>query len=396
MRISIHTISLLLILASACTSQDDIYKEFLVEGGRVYPAKPVNVETVAGYQRVTIKWEKPKDPAVINSKLFWNNGENSAEVNYVDGIASYTVTNLEDRSYVFYIANYDKNGNKSLDVEVTASPYGSSWLVSHSERSVTGYCYDDSTLLVFSNATYEMVQTRVAYVNTSGKLVEYPEPLPYNKDTIVLRDAMKGKKIYYKSSYKPEKGTDIVENTSWTKSVHGLLYGLDVSKWTVRATEGQVQGSNTPDKIFDGLTGSASGRYVSSNAAAYRDVFPKILSIDTHCDAGKEPTIMQLTFYQHPLDPTYRFIRDVSLFIGNEEYNPDTTDFGTEYGGFVQKRTFSTTQVTQVMSLNATGRYMALVFTNSYNTSLSFIDLWEVVPFGCIEGDSDVPYPDFK
>lgn len=393
----IYTIASLLILASACTSQDDIYKEFIVEGGHVYPAKPVNVQTVSGFQRVIIKWEKPKDPSVVSSRLFWNNKADSAEVAYsAEGKASYTVTGLEDRSYAFYVVNFDKNGNRSLDVEVTANPYGSSWLVSHSERSVMGFSRGDSTILAFSKATYEMVQTRVVYMNLSGKLVEYPEVLPADKDTIILKDAMKGKKIFYKSAYRPEGGTDMVENTSWTKSAQGLLYDLDVSKWTVKATEGQVQGTNTPDKIFDGITNLASGRYVSSNAAAYREVFPKILSIDTHSDPGKEPTVLQMTFYQHPVDGSYRFIRDVSIFIGDVEYNPDTADYAAEYSGFVLKRTFSTTQITQSMSMNAHGRYMAFVFTNSYNTSLQFIDLWEVVPYGFIEGDSDVPYPDFK
>ena len=217
------------ILASlvACTTQDDVYKAYVVEGGHIYPAKAVNVQTVAGYQRVSIKWEKPKDPSVINSKLFWNSRRDSVEVAYdAEGKASYTVTGLEDRSYTFYIVNYDKHGNKSLDVEITANPYGANWLISHSERNVSGRYYEDgdSTVLVFTKATYEMVSTRVAYMNTSGKVVEYPEPLLPGQDTIVLKDAMKGKKIYFKSTFKPEGGTDEVENTSWSASSQAILH----------------------------------------------------------------------------------------------------------------------------------------------------------------------------
>ena len=398
MRKYIFAIASLLAFIAACTSQDDIYKDFVVKGGRVYPAKPVNVETISGYQRVTIKWEKPKDPAVAMSRLFWNNKADSVDVAYsAEGKASYTVTGLEDRSYVFYIVNFDKNGNRSLDVEVTANPYGSNWLISHSERSVNGYCRGDSAVLVFSRATYEMVQTRVAYVNTSGKLVEYPTPLPANQDTIVLYDAMKGKKVYFKSSFKPEGGDDVVENTSWTKSAHGLLYNLDVSNWTVKATEYQVQGAYTPNKIFDGLTESAGGRYVSNAADGYKEVFPKILSIDTHSEAGMEPTVFEMSFYQNPVDDSYRFIKDLALYIGNTEYDPDAGEsYASTYGGFVFKRTFSTTRVCQTVSFNATGRYMAIVFINSNNLAAYFVDLWEAVPFGYIEGDSDVPYPDFK
>ena len=393
----LFSIFVIALAVAACTSQDDIYKPFVVEGGHIYPAKAVNIQTVAGYQRVTISWEKPKDPAVITSKLFWNNRADSVEVAYdANGKASYTVHGLEDRSYTFYIVNYDKHGNKSLDAEVTANPYGSNWLISHSERTVSGVYDGDSTVLVFSKATYEMVSTRVAYMNTAGKIVEYPNLLLPGTDTIILKDAMKGKKVLFKSTFKPEKGTDEVENVSWSKSAQGILYKLDVTNWTVTATENQVQGTNTPDKIFDGITDLGSGRYVSSSASAYRGIFPKILSIDSQAAAGKEPTIVRLDFYQHPLDGSYRFIRDMYLYVGNKAYDPDTKKYSEEYEGLVMKKTFSTTEICQSIALNRTGRYMALVFVNSYNTSSSFIDLWELVPFGYIEGDSDVPYPDFK
>ena len=393
---------LLIIAASivaACTSQDDIYKQFVVEGGYVYPAKAVNVSFIAGYQRVTLSWEKPTDPSVVVSKLFWNNRADSAEVAYdAAGKASYTVTGLEDRSYTFYIVNYDKNKNRSLDYEVTANPYGSSWLVSHSERTISGKYYGDSTVLTFGRATYEMISSRIAYMNTSGQIVEFPKVLLPDQNKIVLTDAMKGKKVLIKSTFKPEKGTDAVENTSWSPSTMGILYNLDVSNWTVTATANQIQGTNTPDKIFDGLTDSGSGRYVSSNAAAYRNIFPKILAIDTHAADGKEPTFVNLDFYQHPLDGSYRFIRDMYLFIGDKPYDPDTQDFNKDFEGMVLKSTFPTSNVIQSIALsrNNSGRYMALVFPNTYNSTAFFIDLWELVPFGYIEGDSDIPNPSFK
>ena len=394
-----YIIVIIVLAIVACTSQDDIYKEFVVKGGRVYPAKAVNVQTITGYQRVTLSWEKPKDPAVVSSKLYWNNRADSVEVAYdAAGKATYTVTGLEDRSYTFYIVNYDKNNNRSLDYEVTANPYGSSWLVSHSERTINGKYYGDSTVLTFGRATYEMVSSRLAYMNTSGQVVEYPELLLPDQNKIVLTDAMKGKKVLIKSTFKPEKGIDAVENISWSPSAMGILYNLDVSDWTVTATANQIQGTNTPDKIFDGLTTSTSGRYVSNNEAAYRNIFPKILTIDTHAAAGKEPTFINLDFYQHPIDVSYRFIRDMYLFIGNTAYDPDTKDFNADYEGMVLKTTFPTANVTHSIALsrNNSGRYMALVFPNTYNSTAYFIDLWELVPFGYIEGDSDVPNPSFK
>ena len=384
---------------AACTSQDDIYKEFVVNGGRVYPAKAVNVSYIAGYQRVTISWEKPRDPAVVGSKLFWNNRADSAEVVYsLSGKADYTVTGLEDRSYTFYIVNYDKNGNKSLDYEITANPYGSSWLASHSERSVSATFDGDSTVLIFGKATYEMVSTRIAYMNTAGKVVECPQVLLSDVNTIVLKDAMRGKKFLLKSTYKPDNGIDAVENVSWSKSSMGSIYKLDVSGWTTKVTENQTRGSFTADKIFDGLTESGSGRFMSSNDDRYSNIFPKIIAVDTNSPLGMEPTILSVDVYQHPFDGSYRFIRDISFYIGNTAFDPDCKDFANEYVGLSFKRTLSTAQAVQTLPLSSvnTGRYFAMVFTNSYNVAAYFIDLWELAPYGYIEGDSDVPYPDFK
>ena len=78
-------------------------------------------------------------------------------------------------------------------------------------------------------------------------------------------------------------------------------------------------------------------------------------------------------------------------------YDPDSKNGADDYEGFILKRTFSTSYASQSVTLprNNKGRYLALVFLNSFNRTTYFIDLWELVPFGYIEGDSDIPYPDF-
>jgi hypothetical protein len=52
--------------------------------------------------------------------------------------------------------------------------------------------------------------------------------------------------------------------------------------------------------------------------------------------------------------------------------------------------TFNQNDIVQSMNLRASkaGRYMALVFTNSYNTS-GYIDLWELVPYGYIASEAE-------
>ena len=111
---------LILILTAAlalasCAKQDAIYKQFVKEGGIIYPAKPINVVARRGYQRVVLKWDAPMDPSLRTVKVFWDGTSHSQEFNYADypgGSIETVVDNLEDRSYTFSIVNYDGDGNK--------------------------------------------------------------------------------------------------------------------------------------------------------------------------------------------------------------------------------------------------------------------------------------------
>ena len=47
----ILSVAVLALAAAACTTQDDIYKEYVVAGGRIYPAKAVNVVLVGVLSR---------------------------------------------------------------------------------------------------------------------------------------------------------------------------------------------------------------------------------------------------------------------------------------------------------------------------------------------------------
>ena len=106
-----------LTLAASCAKQDTVYKEYLKEGGYIYPAKAINASVEKGYQRITLKWEAPMDPSLRTAKVFWDNRTQSRDFNYADypaGKLEATIDNLEDRSYTFEIVNFDEAGNKSL------------------------------------------------------------------------------------------------------------------------------------------------------------------------------------------------------------------------------------------------------------------------------------------
>lgn len=379
---------------SSCGGQDEIYKEWVKKGGYDYPAKAVNLSSVIGYKSVIINWEKPMDPAVTTATLFWDNYASSQSIDYADysdGKVSMEVGNLEDRSYTFDIVNYDAVGNKSLAAEITVSPYGDSWMVSRSERTVTSSRMDGrDAKIVMSKATDEMVATRFRYKNLQDEWVECETILKPGENEVTFPNALRGKRFEYSSSFCPAAGKDTVWS-HWTKSVDGISYALDGKRWNVAVTKNQYFEINVADKIFDGNKDLSASSWHSSKSDATKNIFPKILSVDTQKAFGEEYSFTRFEFYEHPDQPTLRYIKDIVIYVGSTYYDPDDNDYLNHYGipfigtQFSTEGKVSTASATQ----GASGRYFSIVFKNSWNTKDGFIDLWELVPYGYIPSQAD-------
>jgi len=383
------------VLAS-CGGQDEIYKEWVKKGGYDYPAKAINLSSVSGYQNVIVNWEKPMDPAVMTAKLFWDNYAKSIDIDYAaypDGKVSMLIGDLEDRSYTFDIVNYDNAGNRSLASEITVSPYGDGWMVSRSERTVNlARMEGRNARIVMSKSTDEMVATRFRYKNLQDEWVECETVLKPGETEVVFKDALKGKRFEYSSSFCPSEGKDTVWR-AWTKSDDGISYQLDGSRWNVAVTNGQVNGNNTPDKIFDGRFDRSSYSWHSSKSDNNRLVFPKILSIDTMVSPGEEYAFTGFTFYENDSSQSMRYIKNFVTYVGSKAYDPNDADYQEEghYGIPFIGGTLSINEPSH--SVNATkgasGRYFAIVFMDSWNGVDGFIDLWELVPYGFIPSQAD-------
>jgi len=384
--------AMLVAVLSSCRKQDDIYKEYVKVGGYVYPAKPIEESYTQGYKRVILHWTRPLDPAVKSAKVFWENYKYSMDVDYSlfpDGKVSVSVDNLEERTYSFDIVNYDSSNHASLATEVTAAPYGDFWLSSNSERilKIARIMEDkDSAIVILSKSTDLMVATKFRYVDNQNQTVELDNLLYPGNDTIYLPHPLKGKKFEFSSSFCPVDGADTVYN-KWTKTASGIEYKLDVSKWTVKITKNQAQGTNTIDKIFDGVYNSTSKRWQGTTNATYRKIFPKIITVDTGVAEGADYSFSSLDFYQHPTTKGSRWIKNVLVYVTDEPLDPDTKeDYEKLLGEPYWKSTFVQENAVTTMSLvNAprSGRYFSIIFTNSYSSSY-YLDLWELMPYGCL------------
>ena len=378
------------VLAS-CGKQDTVYKEFVVNGGRIYPAKAINASVAAGYQRIIVSWEAPMDPSLRTAKLFWDNKSQSRDFDYSDfpdGKIETVIENLEDRSYTFEIVNYDADGNASLAEELTTSPFGEGWLVSHADRSVKSALvdYDSGVATVtMTNATDEMVMTKIRYVNTKGETVE-SEELPADGNVLTIADAKQGQYFEYKSAYIPEGGVDAVWSSNWLKSNYPFCYNVDRKTATVTVTANQIRDSFVPSLILDGIKDDSNSRWFSSNATAYRSIFPKILVIDTHLSGNNATTFTHFKFFEDPDEDgnTRRYIRSVNIYVGDTKFNPDAGNgYLTSFGEPVLSASLVQLQAEQMFeaSVPKAGRYIAIVFRSSFNTT-GFIDLWEFEAYG--------------
>lgn len=379
----------------ACSSQDDIYKQYVKVGGYNYPAKAINLTTERGYQRLFVKWNKPMDPAVKTAKLYWDNYSQSIDINYADypqGTVAMVVDKLEDRSYTFDIINFDSEGNKSLPAEITASAYGDSWMVSRSERTVNlaeMNAAGDSAIIVMSRGTDEMIATKFRYKDENNEWVNCNKILSPSERRVAFPKALKGKRFQYSSAYCPASGKDTVWR-SWVTSIDGISYQLNAKRWSVSATSGQVYSDNTPDKIFDGKILSGY-RWHSSRADNSKLTFPKILAIDTYASAGEEFAFTKFVFCENTTSSALRYIKSVVMYVGSSPFDPNSTDFHSSFGIPFFSAVFNTSSSEQVVSVTqgSIGRYVSVIFTDSWNSTDGYIDLWELIPYGYIPSQAD-------
>ena len=389
-RIHYFLFALLSILFLSCGKQDAVYKEFVKPGGYIYPAKPLNLTATSGYQRIFLEWEAPMDPSIRTTKLFWDNYTDSLVFSISDydgGVLSTMVDKLDDRSYTFDVVNYDANGNRSLATEITTTPFGESWLVSHSERSIRfARMVGDSAYITMSKSTDEMVATRFRYRNNAGELVVSDYLMPDELDKI-LPNAKKGVRFEYQSAYLPADGRDTVW-ASWTRSMDPIQYPLPTQEWEVSVTDGQIYSTFTPDKIFDGIVGTLN-RWHSARSGTAAKAFPKILAVDTKADGNAGFAFSSFVFSLSPSGTSYRYIRDVKLFMGEAPFDPNESDI-SKFGEPTYSTVLTRNDADQVVSLRSpkSARYLAVVFENSWNVN-GYIDLWELTPYGYIPSEAD-------
>jgi hypothetical protein len=183
---------------------DDTYKEFIVEGGLVYPERADNLQVLSGVYSATIVWKKATDPKVVRARIYWDNYSDSTEVDTstADKFVRVSISDLKEKHYTFQIITMDAEGNKSLPSEVSGDVYGDTFLATLKTRPVLYEIANSVTgewTLKWDAAAVNTIATEVEYTTTGGGVKTVTVPVADTKT--VIPDARFGATYRYRTVF---------------------------------------------------------------------------------------------------------------------------------------------------------------------------------------------------
>lgn len=116
-----------LLLNHGCDSMEDNYKQYLGEYN--YSGKINNLRTYAGYERVILAWDNPKDQKSKSIMIIY--GADSTVVTYDSMVDSVSIDGLNaGTGYEFIVYSLDADKNMSVPSKITAFPVSKEYVES--------------------------------------------------------------------------------------------------------------------------------------------------------------------------------------------------------------------------------------------------------------------------
>lgn len=218
-----------------CSKDAIDYKKYLDGKEKIYPGFPGSVGASPGNYRVKLSWKASPDPTVTRYRIFWNNAADSLDLNAPvsnNGEISVIIPKLVEYNYSFTIYSYDKNGNKSVPVQLNnIKIYGNSYKSSLTNRflvSSNPYSLDDTGItLNFERADTINITTDISYTYKDGSIKK--KSLSPDQSSIKLDDYKPGTKVFYRSSYIPVRNSIDTFYTADFDSLTNVMVPVDKS-----------------------------------------------------------------------------------------------------------------------------------------------------------------------
>ncbi len=190
---------------SSCDSQSDIYKDYIVPNGLIYPGPAQNPITYPGDKRIKISWLRGTDPRVQKARIFWNNYTDSVELPVPAGLdtVSYVIAPIAENTYSFMIHTYDDEGNVSIPIEVLGTVYGDYYKGMLTNRLLKSTYYDGQDLtLNWGTAESTEAGIQVSWTDTKGN-IQSIEVDPSDSETLIPYFNLT-KPLTYSTTHRPD------------------------------------------------------------------------------------------------------------------------------------------------------------------------------------------------
>ncbi|SDE27165.1 DUF4998 domain-containing protein [Niabella drilacis] len=101
----------------SCSKMEDMHRKYLQDGELHYVGAPYDVGITPLVKGVRIRFAKTADPTVLKYIIYWNNRDNSQDVNPTDSpVESVDLEGLASGNYSFELIAVDGAGNRSKTV----------------------------------------------------------------------------------------------------------------------------------------------------------------------------------------------------------------------------------------------------------------------------------------
>ncbi len=264
MKIAIKTTLFLVLFAwifTACQEMEDIHADFIKGGEKIYAAVPDTVIIMPGNHRLQLKWLVNNGANIKKSVVEWtDNGQDfskTVDVSLNSPLDSVLVMldNLEEKSYLFKTYNIDKDGNRSIKVQVAGLVYGDIYKSSLTNRIITslvGGGTTDSVVVNWRLPNDGNTGVELSYKSRSGEMVKkWVKP----EDTrTVLRNWESLGTMTYKSFYIPTPtaiDTFATEPAEVDLPIYIEFKGvkLDKTNWVIKDFSTQEPGEGAPNGL---------------------------------------------------------------------------------------------------------------------------------------------------